>query len=210
MMKGTPCSGGNYARLKTSSKTRISIEVQGLGPWRGLGQRPNLALLHRSMVRAPSITAPRTTNPAKRVRAWAPSGLPAGGRIRACRKVLLGAGLLWDRLAGCCTVLSRGRSVCAAPASAAFKPALRLFREGTREYSEPRAPQPRQGSHPTERLSEGQGSLVRRDRRSTLGDEDLSETCPETCWRLATSRPSLRSSVFINTLQETITRLKST
>ena len=43
MMKGTPCSRGNYAPLKTSSKTRISIEVQGLGPWRGLGQRPNLA-----------------------------------------------------------------------------------------------------------------------------------------------------------------------
>jgi hypothetical protein len=43
MMKGTPCSGGNYAPLKTSSKTRISIDVQGLGPWRGLGQRPNPA-----------------------------------------------------------------------------------------------------------------------------------------------------------------------
>src|SRR5271170_5274675 len=42
-MKGTPCSGGNYASLKTSSKTHMSIEVQGLGPWRGLGQRPNLA-----------------------------------------------------------------------------------------------------------------------------------------------------------------------
>ena len=43
MMKGTPCSRGNCAPLKTSSKTRTSIEVQGLGPWRGLGQRPNLA-----------------------------------------------------------------------------------------------------------------------------------------------------------------------
>ena len=42
MMKGTPCSRGNYAPLKTSSKTCISVEVQGLGPWRGLGQRPNL------------------------------------------------------------------------------------------------------------------------------------------------------------------------
>ena len=42
MMKGTPCSRGNYAPLKTSSKTRISTEVQGLGPWQGLAQRPNL------------------------------------------------------------------------------------------------------------------------------------------------------------------------
>jgi hypothetical protein len=39
---GTPCSRGNCAPLKTSSKTRTSIEVQGLGPWRGLGLRPNL------------------------------------------------------------------------------------------------------------------------------------------------------------------------
>ena len=49
MMKGTPCSRGNCAPLKTSSKTSIRIEVQGLGPWRGLGQRPNLTLLHRSI-----------------------------------------------------------------------------------------------------------------------------------------------------------------
>ena len=42
MMKGTQCSRGNCAPLKTSSKTRTSIEVQALGPWRDLGQRPNL------------------------------------------------------------------------------------------------------------------------------------------------------------------------
>ena len=70
MLKGTPCSRGNYAPLKTSSETRISIEVQGLGPWRGLGQRPNLTLLHRSMVRGAGSSSPRSTNPAKRVRAW--------------------------------------------------------------------------------------------------------------------------------------------
>src|SRR6202051_2747617 len=68
-MKGTPCSRGNLALLKTLWKTRqyrywisiilISIVVQGLGPWRGLGQRPNLTLLHRSLVRAPGITHPQ-------------------------------------------------------------------------------------------------------------------------------------------------------
>ena len=38
-----------------------SVEVQGLGPWRGLGQRPNLPLPQRQMVWAPaynSTTAP--------------------------------------------------------------------------------------------------------------------------------------------------------
>src|SRR5271166_1637670 len=38
-----------------------SVEVQGLGPWRGLGRRPNLPLPQRQMVRAPahnSTTAP--------------------------------------------------------------------------------------------------------------------------------------------------------
>ena len=49
MMKGTPCSR-YYAPLKTSSKTRISIEVQGLGPV-GFGAAPQPCLLHRSMVR---------------------------------------------------------------------------------------------------------------------------------------------------------------
>ncbi len=57
MMKGTPCSRGSYASLKTSSKTRMSIEVQGLGPWRGLEQRPNPT--HRSRVREPAITHPQ-------------------------------------------------------------------------------------------------------------------------------------------------------
>ena len=56
MMKGTPCSRGNCAPLKTSSKMRTSIEVQGIGPWRGLGRRPNLALLHRAIVRAQAIS----------------------------------------------------------------------------------------------------------------------------------------------------------
>src|ERR1700692_1140226 len=38
-----------------------SGEVQGLGPWRGLGQRPNLPMPQRQMVGAPaynSTTAP--------------------------------------------------------------------------------------------------------------------------------------------------------
>ena len=72
MMKGTPCSRGNYAPLKTSSKTRISIEVQGLGPWRGLGQRPNLACFIGQWFGC-WVCPTHNTNPAKRVRAWAPS-----------------------------------------------------------------------------------------------------------------------------------------
>src|ERR1700761_7836071 len=68
-MKGTPCSRGNYASLKTSSKPRTSIEVQGLGPWRGLGQRPNLALLRWSVVWGAGYNSSRSTDPAKRVRA---------------------------------------------------------------------------------------------------------------------------------------------
>ena len=42
-----------------------SIEVQGLGPWRGLGQRPNLACFSGQWL-VPELT--HTTNPAKRVR----------------------------------------------------------------------------------------------------------------------------------------------
>jgi hypothetical protein len=38
---------------------RLSIEVQGLGPWRGLGQRPNLALLQRSIIQMPRRTQPQ-------------------------------------------------------------------------------------------------------------------------------------------------------
>jgi hypothetical protein len=45
------------------------IEVQGLGPWRGLGQRPNLALLQRAAVRDPGQLT-RNANPAEQVRAW--------------------------------------------------------------------------------------------------------------------------------------------
>lgn len=45
-------------------------------------------------------------------------------------------------------------------------------------------------------LLEGQGSLVRHDQRSTLGDEDLTETCPGTCWRLAASRTSWRNPIL--------------
>ena len=60
MMKGTPCSRGNYAPLKDpSSKTRIGIEVQGLGPWRGLGQRPNLACCIGRWFGSRSITHPQ-------------------------------------------------------------------------------------------------------------------------------------------------------
>ena len=40
-----------YAPLKTSSKTRISIEVQGARPLAGFGAAPQSLLLHRSMVR---------------------------------------------------------------------------------------------------------------------------------------------------------------
>ena len=72
MMKGTPCSRGNYAPLKTSSKTRISIDVQGLGPWRGLGQRHNLACFTGQWFGC-GVCPTHNTNPAKRVRAWAPS-----------------------------------------------------------------------------------------------------------------------------------------
>jgi hypothetical protein len=67
MMKGTPCSGGNYAPLKTSSKTRISIDVQGLGPWRGLGQRHNLACFTSQWFGC-AVCPTHNTNPAKRVR----------------------------------------------------------------------------------------------------------------------------------------------
>ena len=74
MMKGTPCSRGNYAPLKTSSKTRLSVEVQGLGPWRGLGQRPNLACFIGQWFGC-WVCPTHNTNPAKRVRAWVESGL---------------------------------------------------------------------------------------------------------------------------------------
>jgi hypothetical protein len=67
MMKGTPCSRGNYAPLKTSSKTCISVEVQGLGPWRGLGQRPNLACFIGQWFGC-WVCSTHNTNPAKRVR----------------------------------------------------------------------------------------------------------------------------------------------
>src|ERR1700733_14412945 len=73
MMKGTPCSRGNYAPLKTSSKTCISVEVQGLGPWRGLGHPPNLACFIGQWFGC-GVCSTHNTNPAKRVRAWARSG----------------------------------------------------------------------------------------------------------------------------------------
>ena len=77
MMKGTPCSRGNYAPLKTSSKTRTGTEVQGLGPWRGLGQRPNLACFFGQWFGC-GVCPTHNTNPAKRVRAWAQSRRPRG------------------------------------------------------------------------------------------------------------------------------------
>jgi hypothetical protein len=67
--------------LKTSSKTCISVEVQGLGPWRGLGQRPNLACFIGQWFGC-GICSTHNTNPAKRVRAWARSGTGGAGRIR--------------------------------------------------------------------------------------------------------------------------------
>jgi hypothetical protein len=81
-MKGTPCSRGNCAPLKTSLKTRITIGVQGLGPWRGLRQRPNLALLHWSMVWGPGINSPRRTRSREAGSAWALTRLAASGRLR--------------------------------------------------------------------------------------------------------------------------------
>ena len=94
MMKGTPCSRGNYAPLKTSSKTRISIEVQGLGPWRGLGQRPNLACFIGQWFGC-WVCPTHNTNPAKRVRAWVESGhglstVASGftqGTVRTCARL---------------------------------------------------------------------------------------------------------------------------
>src|SRR5277367_7086058 len=83
--EGTPCSRGNYAPLKTSSKMRISIDVQALGPWRGLGQRHNLACFTGQWFEC-GVCPTHNTNPAKRVRAWAQSGpgpLPAGGVVAA-------------------------------------------------------------------------------------------------------------------------------
>jgi hypothetical protein len=58
--------------LKTSSKTRISIDVQGLGLWRGLGQRHNLACFIGQWFGC-WVCPTHNTNPAKRVRAWAQS-----------------------------------------------------------------------------------------------------------------------------------------
>src|ERR1700733_5912777 len=52
MMKGTPCSKGNYASLKTSSKTRThKYGGPGARPLAGFGAAPQPCLLHRSMVR---------------------------------------------------------------------------------------------------------------------------------------------------------------
>jgi hypothetical protein len=53
--------------------THISIEVLGLGPWRGLGQRPNLACCIGQWVGS-RVSLTRSTNPAKRVRARVESG----------------------------------------------------------------------------------------------------------------------------------------
>ena len=74
MRRELQCSRGNLARLKCYGTARSHVtaqlwattiptngEVQGLGPWRGLGQRPNLPLPQRQMVWAPdynSTTAP--------------------------------------------------------------------------------------------------------------------------------------------------------
>ena len=87
MMKGTPCSRGNYAPLKTSSKTRISIEVQGLGPWRGLGQRPNLACFIGQWFGC-WVCPTHNTNPAKRVRAWAQSRRKCGQLFTSARSAV--------------------------------------------------------------------------------------------------------------------------
>src|SRR5277367_271518 len=72
VMKGAPCSRGNYAPLKTSSKTCISIEVQRLGPRQGLGHRHNLAYFIGQWFGC-SLCPTHNTNPAKLVRAWARS-----------------------------------------------------------------------------------------------------------------------------------------
>ena len=64
----------------------------------------------------------------------APSGLPAGGRIRARRKLLLGAGLLWDRLAD-------RRDICPEPLHCAERRPERVRQtEGTGVAAQPRRP----------------------------------------------------------------------
>ena len=62
-----PCS-----RQRADTNSRLSIEVQGLGPWRGLGQRPNLACFIGQWFGC-WVRPTHNTNPAKRVRAWAQS-----------------------------------------------------------------------------------------------------------------------------------------
>jgi hypothetical protein len=47
-------------------------DVQGLGPWRGLGQRHNLACFTGQWFGC-GVCPTHNTNPAKRVRAWAQS-----------------------------------------------------------------------------------------------------------------------------------------
>ncbi len=70
MMKGTPCSRGNCARLKTSPKARISIEVQGLGPAAGIGAAPQPYFASAGNSSGRPVRPIRSTNPAERVRAW--------------------------------------------------------------------------------------------------------------------------------------------
>ena len=53
------------------------VEVQGLGPWRGLGQRPNLACFIGQWF-GRGVCSAHNTNPAKRVRAWAQSRHSSG------------------------------------------------------------------------------------------------------------------------------------
>ena len=69
-MKGTPCSRGNYAPLKTSSKTCISVLRSRGSALAGFGQRPNLACFIGQWF-GRGVCSAHNTNPAKRVRAWA-------------------------------------------------------------------------------------------------------------------------------------------
>jgi hypothetical protein len=54
-------------KVGTESAVILSIDVQGLGPWRGLGQRPNLTCFIGRWFGA-GVSPTRSTNPAKRVR----------------------------------------------------------------------------------------------------------------------------------------------
>jgi hypothetical protein len=70
MLKGTPCSGDTYAPLKTSSKNVHKYWGPGARLLAGFGAAPDPYLLHRPMIACRLQLTP-STNPAKRVRAWA-------------------------------------------------------------------------------------------------------------------------------------------